>query len=153
LKNFCPVGFDSFDFLPSVGASGGIIIAWKRALFAGQRLFINEFALSIQFTSLHNNTDWILTCMYGPCTPDGKQRFVEWMKNIQMPPDFDWIILGDFNLMRKPENRNKIGGNISEMCMFNDAISTLGLNEIELQGRKFTWSNQQQPSPLLEKLD
>jgi len=28
----------------------------------------------------------------------------------------------------------------------------LGLNEIVLQGRKFTWSNMQQP-PLLEKLD
>lgn len=36
--------------------------------------------------------------------------------------------------------------------MFNDAISTLGLNEILLQGRKFNWSNMQ-PSPLLEKLD
>ena len=37
--------------------------------------------------------------------------------------------------------------------MFNDAISFVGLNEIELIGRKFTWSNQQHPSPLLEKLD
>jgi hypothetical protein len=36
--------------------------------------------------------------------------------------------------------------------MFNEAISRLGLNEIVLQGRKFTWSNMQ-PSPLLEKLD
>lgn len=32
--------------------------------------------------------------------------------------------------------------------MFNDAISALGLNEIVLQGRKFTWSNMQ-PNPLL----
>jgi hypothetical protein len=38
------------------------------------------------------------------------------------------------------------------MFMFNEAISELGLVEIPLQGRKFTWSNMQ-PSPLLEKLD
>jgi hypothetical protein len=27
-----------------------------------------------------------------------------------MPIDVDWIILGDFNLIRKPEDRNKPGG-------------------------------------------
>lgn len=27
LKNICPLNFDSFDFLPSEGASGGILIA------------------------------------------------------------------------------------------------------------------------------
>lgn len=38
------------------------------------------------------------------------------------------------------------------MFMFNDAISALGLTEIVLQGRRFTWSNMQ-PNPLLQKLD
>jgi len=96
---------------------------------------------------------WILTCVYGPCTTDRKQTFVQLMENIYTPEGVDWIILGDFNLMRKPENRNKPRGNLSKMLMFNDAISRLGLNEIKLQGRKFTWSNLQQPSPLFEKLD
>lgn len=27
LKNFCPLAFDCFDFLPSIGASGGILEA------------------------------------------------------------------------------------------------------------------------------
>lgn len=39
-----------------------------------------------------------------------------------------------------------------EMLLFNDAISALGLSEISLQGRKFTWSNTQ-VAPLLQKLD
>lgn len=69
-----------------------------------------------------------------------------------MPEDVDWLVLGDFNLIRRPENRNKEGGNVMEMLLFNDAISALGLNEIYLQGRKFTWSNKK-TSPLLEKLD
>lgn len=38
------------------------------------------------------------------------------------------------------------------MFMFNNAISALGLIEIILQGRKYTWSNMQ-PNPLLQKLD
>lgn len=69
-----------------------------------------------------------------------------------IPPNDDWLILGDFNLIRKLEDRNKPGGDLSEMFRFNAAISCLGINEIVLQGRKFTWSNMQ-PSLLLEKLD
>ena len=38
------------------------------------------------------------------------------------------------------------------MLLFNEAISALGLVELPLYGRKFTWSNMQQ-SPLLERLD
>jgi len=69
-----------------------------------------------------------------------------------MSLEVNCIILGDFNLIRKPEDRNRPGGDLIEMFMFNEAISELGLVEIPLQGRKFTWSNMQ-PSPLLEKLD
>jgi len=65
--------FDCFEFLPSIGASGGILIAWKDSLFRGNLLFTNDFALSIEFTSLHNNETWILTNVYGPYTPDRKR--------------------------------------------------------------------------------
>ena len=90
--------------------------------------------------------------MYGPYTPEGKLLFLDWIKGIQMPDEVDWMLLGDFNLLRKPEDRNRDGGNLNEMLLFNEAISSLGLNEIVLQGRKFTCTNMQTP-PLLEKLD
>lgn len=47
-----------------------------------------------------------------------------------MPDHTNWMVLGDFNLIKAQENRNKSGGNIEEMFLFNEAISTLGLNEI-----------------------
>jgi hypothetical protein len=66
-----------------------------------------------------------------------------------MPDYFDWLLVGDFNLLRNPEDRNKPGGDLSEMLLFNEAISALGLVELPLQGRKFTWTIKQ-TSPLLE---
>ena len=69
-----------------------------------------------------------------------------------MPSDVDWIIMGHFNFIRKPEDRNKPGGDVNEMLMFNEAISELGLIELPLKGRQFSWSNMQD-NPLLEKLD
>jgi hypothetical protein len=90
--------------------------------------------------------------VYGPSVADGKISFLNWLKGIEMPDTIDWMILGDFNLIRREENRNMLGGNVNETLLFIEAISLLGLHEIPLQGKKFTWSNMQ-PSPLLEKLD
>jgi hypothetical protein len=58
----------------------------------------------------------------------------------------------DFNFIRKPSDRNKPGGDVNDMLIFNEAISNLGLIELPLMGKRFTWSNMQQ-DPLLEKLD
>lgn len=53
---FCPPTFDNFDVLPSIGAFGGFIIIWKSAIFQSHRVSQNEFASSIFFTSVHNNS-------------------------------------------------------------------------------------------------
>jgi len=152
LKKILPSTFDEFDFIPSVGAAGGILIVWKSNLFSAVRTSHNAFSLTMEFCSKHNCTKWSLTNIYAPCTPEGKQSFLNWFKNLQIPPLTDWIILGDFNLIRKIEDRNKPGGDLNEIFRFNEAISHLGLNEVSLQGRRYTWSNMQ-PSPLLQKLD
>jgi hypothetical protein len=40
-----------------------------------------------------------------------------------MLDDVEWIIMGDFNLIRRQEDRNREGANITEMFLFNDAIN------------------------------
>jgi hypothetical protein len=41
IKNFCPPSFDSFEYIPYAGASGGTIIIWKGSRFMGQVEFQN----------------------------------------------------------------------------------------------------------------
>ena len=79
----------------------------------------------------------MLTCVYGPNTAEGKELFLNWLKEIEIPNNVDWILLGDFNLIRRHGNRNKPGGNMAEKLLFNEIISLLGLNEIPLLGRKY----------------
>lgn len=69
-----------------------------------------------------------------------------------MPDQINWLLVGDFNLYRSPDDRNKPGGDQVEMYLFNEAISALGLVELPLKGRRFTWTNKHF-SPLLEHLD
>jgi hypothetical protein len=90
--------------------------------------------------------------VYGPCTSEGKRDFLSWIKNIQMAEAIDWLVVGDFNLLRGPHNRNRPGGDVQEMLLFNEAISAQGWVELPLHGKQFTWSNKQHPH-LLERLD
>lgn len=115
-------------------------------------MFNNIFAMSIEFTSRLNNDSWILTAIYAPCTPTAKREFLNWFRNIEMPIDVDWLIVGDFNLMRRPKDKNREGADLNEMFLFNEAINKLSLIELPLHGRQFTWTNKQFP-PLLERLD
>jgi hypothetical protein len=105
----------------------------------------------VEFSSNYNREAWLLATVYAPCTPNGKRALLDWFKNIQMPDDREWLVIGDFNLIRRPEDRNKEGGDTNEMFLFNEAINTLGLTKLPLHGRRFTWTNKQ-PS-LLERLD
>ena len=75
IKNICPP-FDSFEFIPYVGASGGSIIIWKSNLFSGSKVFENDYCVSVEFVSNHNNEPWILTNIYAPCTALGKRAFL-----------------------------------------------------------------------------
>jgi hypothetical protein len=69
-----------------------------------------------------------------------------------MDDEENWIFLGDFNFYHSLSNRNKPGGCLSDTFIFNDAIGHLGLIELPLKGRAYTWSNMQ-ADPLLEQLD
>jgi endonuclease/exonuclease/phosphatase family metal-dependent hydrolase len=78
--------------------------------------------------------------------------FITWMADLDSSDMHLWMIMGDFNLIRGPENRRRIGGNNNNMTNFNATIQAHDLEEIPLKGREFTWSNMQD-SPLLERLD
>jgi hypothetical protein len=61
---------------------GRISVDWKSSIFTGIEIFRNSFAISVEFSSLHNVDSWILTSVYGPCDTEGKEVFLVWLGNI-----------------------------------------------------------------------
>ena len=84
----------------------------------------------MRFTSTLSRESFILSNIYGPCQGPQRAPFLNWFKDIQMPADANWIIMGDFNYVRFPSDRNREGGNFTEMLQFNEAINALALDEI-----------------------
>jgi hypothetical protein len=63
-----------------------------------------------------------------------KLTFLEWFSNFSIPQNLPCIFLEDFNMIQRPKNHNKPGGNSQIMLEFNASISQLGVLEIPLKG-------------------
>ncbi|XP_073355470.1 uncharacterized protein [Aegilops tauschii subsp. strangulata] len=88
-----------------------------------------------------------------------------WKRKPELKPDFladlvrmcgseqlSYLVGGDFNIIRRREDKNNDNFDGRWSFMFNTIIESLNLREIELSGRKFTWANAL-PNPTYEKLD
>jgi hypothetical protein len=152
IKNFCPRKFNNFAFYPSIGNSGGIITLWNGNLFNGIVVDSSKHHVTVELTCNLSGFKWYLTNIYGPSHNENRVDFITWLADLDSSLWEYWMITGDFNLIRDPLDRNRAGGDINNMLLFNSVIQVHDLEEIPLKGRAHTWSNMQD-NPLLEKLD
>ncbi|KAG2562099.1 hypothetical protein PVAP13_8KG119800 [Panicum virgatum] len=137
--------------LLSIGASGGILVAWCHGLGPARATRVDNYSISIQFSPA-SFQDWWLTCVYGPQGDDNKILFIQELRDVKVACLGPWLIPGDFNLIASSEDKNKGLTNRAMTGGFRYLINDLELKDLPLLGRKFTWSNQQD-SPTLVKLD
>lgn len=152
VKKFCPRRIDQFVFVPSRGASGGLFVGWNSAHFNGQVVDQTDHAIIMQFSTRVSPDTFNLVNVYGPSSGPQRDNFVHWMNGLDIDLNESWIFMDDFNFYRSIHNRNRPCADMSDIYLFNELISNLGLIEVPLKGRSFTWSNMQD-NPLLEQLD
>jgi hypothetical protein len=152
IRKFAPRRFDHFVCVPSIGASGGLLVLWNSKFFVGTIRLQEYFGVAIDFVSTADGFAWTLVNVYGPCEDPRRSEFVNWLLSLDIPNQEYWLFVGDFNFYRSTENRNRDGANMNDIFTFNEIISHLGLVELPIKGRAFTWSNMQ-AVPLLEQLD
>lgn len=152
IKKFYLRSLDKFVFFPSAGASGGLLTVWNSGFFDGFLVHANAYAIIVKFHCSLDNKIIHVTNVYGPVSSLEKAAFVTWLMNFNTSNFDDWVLGGDFNLIRHSDNRNRPGGEFGEMNLFNNLIADLDLVEIPFSGRNYTWSNMQH-DPLLVKLD
>ena len=147
------VEFDNnFTFLPSLGASGGILIAWRARLGVVNSSRVDTFSSSVQFSS-SDGTSWWLTCVYGPQGNQEKIQFLQELRDIRTVCTGPWLVAGDFNLIYKDEDKNNSNLNRAMMGRFRRWVNDMAVTELPLHGRKYTWSSSStSDSPTLVRL-
>jgi hypothetical protein len=109
IHNFAPKRFDKFEFSPSIGASGGILVCWASNHFSGSTIEKHPFAINLKMLSIHSQISWNLVVVYGPCRQPARDQFVQWLLNLQIEDDELWMLMGDFNFIDLLKTVIKLG--------------------------------------------
>ena len=109
IRGFAPKCFDNFAFVPSDGASGGILTIWSSKSFSGQVLLEDHCGLVMFFQSTLPQDSFFLANIYGPCAGIARDDFVAWLFHLDIEDDNMWILVGDFNFYRSVEKGTEKG--------------------------------------------
>ncbi len=99
-----------------------------------------------------DGTVFTLSNIYGPTFTALKGSFFQELRDIGNRVVGVWAMLGDFNLLLSLSDKNGPPSSVSNILAFRNAISSIGLFDLPLSNRSFTWTNGR-PTPMLERLD
>ncbi|XP_066392289.1 uncharacterized protein [Miscanthus floridulus] len=116
---------DSFAVLPAAQTRGGILLAVNQDFFDLSDVVLTAHAITATITMRADGIKWQITVVYGPQGDDVKLQFLQELRSIPPPDHSRWLIA---------------------------AFDHLRLKEIKLNGRRFTWSNEQD-NPTLTRID
>jgi len=74
--------FNQFILLPSIGASGGILVTSGRDVGVTGLTRDDNHSMLVQFSS-RNNHPWWLTCVYGPQGTEQKIEFLQELRDFR----------------------------------------------------------------------
>jgi hypothetical protein len=117
-----------------------------------RNIVLGEFAVKFRVRSKVDGFQWALVAVYGVAQLELNPDFLADLVRICRHERLPILVGGDFNIIRRRDEKNNDNFNGRWSFMFNTIIESLDLREIELSGRKFTWANTL-PNPTYEKLD
>lgn len=129
-------------FRESVGNSGGLLCLWCKDTFVLQKYFVGNSYLGVKGVWGQTTTPCFIFNVFSTCSLAGKRALWEKLRGIRANNlNFPWCVVGDFNTIRCPSERRGVSSQFAsgEMLDFDEFIDNMGLNDLPLIGRKFTW--------------
>ncbi|GKV28626.1 hypothetical protein SLEP1_g37648 [Rubroshorea leprosula] len=127
--------FDEFEWVAkaSSGASGGLLCLWDRRHFVKREEFTGDGYVGI-------SGEWGVNKQQ--CSPNDRQKRAklwEELRKMVIEKEGRWLIAGDFNAVRGPEERRGKSEVRADIRDFEEFIETTGLVDVKLTNRRYTW--------------
>jgi exonuclease III len=143
---------NSFVYLPTDRTKGGILIAAKDSTLQLHNPSFSNHSASVVVSDLRSNVQWTFTGVYGPQGDLEKKMFLKKLKHLKHMALPLWLIMGDFNLIYKGQDKNNTRVNRGLMNRFRKTLNNLKVKEIQLIGKRYTWCNRQ-VNPTMSRID
>jgi hypothetical protein len=152
LATIVPPLLSGHALVDAVGASGGLLTAWDGSCFSLASQRVGRFSLTVELVSSVDDLRVFVTNVYAPCVAAVRDAFFEEMLQLVPHCSGAWLLAGDFNIARRPDERNNDLFDASLASAFNVVLDHLLLQELPLLDRKYTWSSMRE-QPTLVRLD
>ena len=123
------------------GRSGGMLLGINFVTFDIGEIEEGDFLIRLNLRNKEDDFKFNLISVYGPAQSELKDKFLSEVVRICSKDTLPIVIGGDFNIIRGPEEKNNNNYNNKWPFLFNAIIDSLNLREIQMSGRKYTWSN------------
>jgi len=134
------------------GRSGGILLGVDLNVFDIGAISEGDFYVKFTLRCKSNGFKFVLYSVYGLAQIENKSAFLSKLANTCSKESLLYMIGGDFNIMRTPEDKSLGIFDPKWPIFFNAVIEYLDLREIVMSGRQFTWAGLGD-NPTFEKLD
>ncbi|XP_057432355.1 uncharacterized protein LOC130725120 [Lotus japonicus] len=129
--------------VPARERAGGLLCVWKASIFSLEECVPGEGFLWLR--GKWKEVDSVIVNVYSLYVLGEKRKLRENLRELRRRyVDLPWCLVGDFNSVRRVEERRGIRGEdvsgASEMEEFNGFIDAMELDDIPAVGRKFTWT-------------
>ena len=134
------ITFD-WHYLPPRGRSVGILLGVKYETLEVQHVSRGDFAVKFRVRLKQDGIQWALVAVYGAAQPELKMDFLANLVRVCGNERLHVLVGGDFNIIRRSDEKNNDNFDARWAFMFNMIIKSLDLREMALSGRKFTWGD------------
>lgn len=115
----------NYSYLPANGVRGGILIVASDRHIRLISSACTQNTITVKLQMLNDASEWSMTGVYGPQGNQQKRMFIEELKSVKQLAMDKWLIVGDFNLIYKTEDKNNNRINRRMMSKFRQAIEDL----------------------------
>ncbi|XP_071734109.1 uncharacterized protein [Rutidosis leptorrhynchoides] len=121
-----------------IGKSGGQLLIWDSSLFEATDVIKFDRVIGVRGKWKDNGSILNVLNIYGPHDERGKQSLWDSLSNVINSNNEAWVLCGDFNEVRTPEERLNCVFVENRAKKFNEFIQANNLLEIPMGGRSFT---------------
>ena len=102
------VGFDfSWFCLPPRGRSGGMLIGINIDTLQVKNVDVGDFCVKLFLRSKNDGFDWVLVSVYDAAQEEHKPQFLSELVRLYENETLPMMVGGDFNIIRKPEEKEQ----------------------------------------------
>ena len=130
------VNWSSID---AIERSGGIICMWDKSLLTGVSVVKRERWMCVHGYAPDIRIEVAIITVYGYHDCANKRRMWEELIELKSSISATIMVMGDFNEIRHPYERKGCTSYSRSMEQFEEWVNDMGLVELQLIGRKFTW--------------